>query len=485
MCIVFFIALLILNVFYNFSGSSQQLKKYTFISASLKGVLPDSTHNRFAESWIGAIPIPLPQDYIYGIDMQKYDFERGIPSYINGIWSEHGFWYYYIYAFLLKNPIGFQLLTIFAVMLSFVGKQWRSTFFNECILLCPVVFILFLISSQNGFSVHSRYLLPLLPFLFVWTGKVAHIFCTNIRGFKELLLIRIIVLFLIIWGMGSSFFVFPHSMSYFNEIAGGPIKGSKYLLGSDLDWGQDVYYLKQWQTLHPDARPLRISLSGTLPLENVGIKCDGAVPKEGDGSNVFAAIKPGWYAVNINNIYNSKKEYQYLQDKTPVARAGYSILIYNYSQEEIDNQRKSNNLPSLNEEKKTMQNFYNILCKQRAITVEKINVAIYVGSGVASDSVETIKILLKKDNYSCSDVSANNIRNGDLSHSDVLIVPGGLSNEMADALGNDGREEIRRFVKDGGGYVGICAGAYLASSTFERFLGLAYNPNSYCLIFYK
>jgi hypothetical protein len=96
LCTIFLIGILILNVFYNFSGSFQQLKKYSFISAALTSPSSDKTNvnkNRFAESWLGEIPIPLPQDYVYGIDVQKYDFERGIPSYINGVWSDHGCWY--------------------------------------------------------------------------------------------------------------------------------------------------------------------------------------------------------------------------------------------------------------------------------------------------------------------------------------------------------------------------------------------------------
>ncbi|MFM9148181.1 MAG: BPL-N domain-containing protein [Verrucomicrobiota bacterium] len=36
---------------------------------------------------------------------------------------------------------------------------------------------------------------------------------------------------------------------------------------------------------------------------------------------------------------------------------------------------------------------------------------------------------------------------------------GGSGSAEAEGLGVAGREEVRKFVREGGGYVGICAGA--------------------------
>ncbi|MDR1963194.1 MAG: glycosyltransferase family 39 protein [Planctomycetaceae bacterium] len=479
LCIIFVTSIIILNVFYNFSGSCKLLKQYSFISASLSGNSSENSNwdkNRFAQSSLGLLPIPLPQDYLYGIDVQKYDFERGIPSYVNGTWSEHGFRYYYLYAFLLKTPIGVQVLILVAVVLSFAGKQYRSDFFSEIVLIFPLSIILILISSQTGFSVHSRYLLPLLPFLFVWTSKTALVIFDErfnfVKTSRKQVLLQVLIVFFVVWGVISSLSVFPHSMSYFNEFAGGSCNGAKYLLGSDLDWGQDVYHLQHWQKKHPDARPIRIALSGTMPLEKTEIKYDGAIPKEGDGTNVLVAIRPGWYAVNVNNLYGKKNEYSYLKNKKPTARVGYSILLYYFGSEEINVLRKNFKLPSLEEEEQQITAFFEILSENKSDVDSKRTVAIYSGTGAASDSVDAIATLHEKENISHEKLTIQNIRSGNISKYDLLIVPGGLSNEMADALGNEGREAIRHFVHSGGGYVGICAGAYLASSTFEKFLGL-------------
>lgn len=44
-----------------------------------------------------------------------------------------------------------------------------------------------------------------------------------------------------------------------------------------------------------------------------------------------------------------------------------------------------------------------------------------------------------------------------------MVFPGGGGRAEANALGVEGRNIVKEFVKNGGGYIGICAGAYLAS----------------------
>ncbi|HCQ39544.1 MAG TPA: biofilm PGA synthesis protein PgaC, partial [Verrucomicrobiales bacterium] len=49
----------------------------------------------------------------------------------------------------------------------------------------------------------------------------------------------------------------------------------------------------------------------------------------------------------------------------------------------------------------------------------------------------------------------------------------------AAALGIEGRKEVRRFVEKGGGFVGICAGAYLAAANYSWSLGIC-DYNTFC-----
>ena len=70
--------------------------------------------------------------------------------------------------------------------------------------------------------------------------------------------------------------VYPHSMSYFNELAGGPNGGHRYLLGSNLDWGQDLLYLEKWTTQHSGAQIVRLAYYGGFNPHAVGIDASSA-----------------------------------------------------------------------------------------------------------------------------------------------------------------------------------------------------------------
>ena len=102
-----------------------------------------------------------------------------------------------------------------------------------------------------------------------------------------------------------------------------------------------------------------------------------------------------------------------------------------------------------------------------------IRVAIYDdggGSSIGPDNVE--KCLSTSKEFQFRRITAEDIRKGTLKDTDVLVQPGGSGSKQAAALGDDGCRAIKDFVGAGGGYVGICAGAYLASSEYTWSLGI-------------
>ena len=78
-----------------------------------------------------------------------------------------------------------------------------------------------------------------------------------------------------------------------------------------------------------------------------------------------------------------------------------------------------------------------------------------------------LNALSKFDEASVTKLTAEEIRSGMLSSLDILIQPGGSGGTQGRHLAEAGREEIRRFIRSGGGFIGICAGAYLASADYE------------------
>ena len=72
---------------------------------------------------------------------------------------------------------------------------------------------------------------------------------------------------------------------------------------------------------------------------------------------------------------------------------------------------------------------------------------------------------------------AEDIREGGLYRYRMLFVPGGWASNKISALGEGGREEIRRFVAAGGSYLGICGGAGMATENGLDLLPIRRRPS--------
>ena len=160
-----------------------------------------------------------------------------------------------------------------------------------------------------------------------------------------------LLLLCLISSVVSSLAVFPHSLSYFNELAGGPQGGPAHLLDANIDWGQDLLELKRWYDAHPDARPFYLAYFGFFDPELAGLDFQpvpGAPTAE--SPNLRPGSKtgpvPGWHAVSINVLYGYKHlghetdQYAYLRPVAPAARIGYSIMIYHLSLEDANRLRR-------------------------------------------------------------------------------------------------------------------------------------------------
>ncbi len=93
----------------------------------------------------------------------------------------------------------------------------------------------------------------------------------------------------------------------------------------------------------------------------------------------------------------------------------------------------------------------------------RLRAAVYRGSG-ASDTCAnaTLEILNASQDCEAAYVSSEKIQNGALKDFDVVFFPGGSASEQRKSLGDEGWKQLWGFLENGGGYVGTCAGAYLA-----------------------
>lgn len=97
----------------------------------------------------------------------------------------------------------------------------------------------------------------------------------------------------------------------------------------------------------------------------------------------------------------------------------------------------------------------------------EIKVGVYVGQGTGSSRAAMVKALSVESRFKVVEMTAEEIQRGAWNGCRVLIHPGGSGGGQGKAIGEAGRQQVREFVKAGGGYVGVCAGAYLATCDYD------------------
>jgi len=200
-----------------------------------------------------------------------------------------------------------------------------STLYETLYLLAPAIGILWLVSSQTGFNHHLRYVLPAFPFLFIFASRTALLLESRI------LAVRAIPIICVAWMIISNLSVYPHSLSYFNEFAGGPINGWKHLDYSNIDWGQDMILVKEWVEQHPDAKPLYILQTGYVSPQQMGIlvnTLDFTTQPSPVGKALVRDFAPGWYIIGLTRLVDPHDAFHEFLEREPDDLIGYSMRIY-------------------------------------------------------------------------------------------------------------------------------------------------------------
>jgi len=202
--------------------------------------------------------------------------------------------------------------------------------------LLPVV-TLFLATSQSSVDIGVRHVLPVYPFLFVLASRFATVQFQR-RGLASALT-SVSLSFTIF----SSVRIAPHQLAYFNEIIGGPGQGYRYLVDSNLDWGQDlknlkaymdkeklpIIYLSYFGSAPPSYYDIRYQyVPGTWPLKWPPV--DEPMPP---------AAPRKILAVSVNNLQDvfapEQPLFRWLRTSKPIAKIGYSIFVYDLTKDSV------------------------------------------------------------------------------------------------------------------------------------------------------
>ena len=259
-----FIVMLIINLGYAFKGSFSSLHDYrewfqseaSSESPDVAATLPPIRDGVIA-TCLDTVPIPLPRAYVEALILGKYFNATGLghgPTYLLGKVSQYGHWYYFLVAFILKTPLSIIALLVLAIWMTIKSRQSPATSDETSLLVTAGIIFLFF-SFCTTAQIGIRYILPMYPFLYVFLGKIVAKETTRLKS-------RMVVI-LSVYLVVSSLSYYPHYISYFNELCWNRTKLYKYLADSNLDWGQNNYYLADYVMLHHDEN---IHVNPTQPI---------------------------------------------------------------------------------------------------------------------------------------------------------------------------------------------------------------------------
>jgi 4-amino-4-deoxy-L-arabinose transferase-like glycosyltransferase len=333
------VTLAVVNAVYLCEGTGRQLGSFPLRSYRLtRGPKPESPaevrENRFVGTFLEKLPVPLPEHYVLGLDDQLFDVDSGMfPKYLRGQWrQEKGWWYYYFYCAAVKGPLGTLGLLAAGALAACLFRSCRRELTTEAALLLPMATLFLCVSFETGLNSHFRYVLPAFPFAFVFAGRLGPL-CRSGSHWWRWILIGVLAL-----NAASVLWVHPHYLTYFNELAGGPLGGGRHLADSNIDWGQGLLALRDWLHDRDAGRKLYLAYFGTMDPAVIGIQYD---PPPLDGP------VPGLHAVSVNYLLgmpaNALTYYRRFQ---PVATPGNSIYVYDLTPEQVQEARAEMGLPA-------------------------------------------------------------------------------------------------------------------------------------------
>lgn len=283
----------------------------------------------------GTVPLSEHLDQLLDIGNR---LQVSTPAFLLGEYSDVGWWYYFPVAFVLKTPLPTILLMAWGVIRIATKRSFFSILDRVALLIPPLGYLAIALTSDINLG--YRHLLPMLPFLFVFTGGAMGQMFTrmpagNLNPWTRRR--RIMALTLLTWLAVVSIWMYPHYLAFFNVLAGGPDHGWRALVDSNLDWGQDLSNLKLWLDEHNE-HPVWLSYFGEGRPEYYGIRYKGldSFPPRlmNPETRPFYPWDPapGLYAISVTNLqgvhFADHDQFAYFRERTPQAKVGYSIFLY-------------------------------------------------------------------------------------------------------------------------------------------------------------
>ena len=178
----------------------------------------------FRFSFAHGVPAP---EFWSGIQVVGLHNRVGQWSYLLGELRQFGVWYFFPVAIALKTPIAFLILAAAGAWLA-VRNRGAKRFWLGLAYACGILGV----AMSSNINLGLRHVLPMYVGLAVLGGAgLAQFWACSRRNLA-------IGAILLAWMAAASLISHPDYLAYFNELAGS--RPERFLVDSDLDWGQDV-----------------------------------------------------------------------------------------------------------------------------------------------------------------------------------------------------------------------------------------------------
>ncbi len=204
-------------------------------SATIRAVQFADRHALFPQAWLYGFL------YTYGSSIARHGFLCGQISMV-------GWWYYFPLAILFKTPLATLFGIGLAAVVWFFGRRRsagnRDGWPIAATLVGPVFYMI--VAMRSHLDIGLRHVFPVYPFLFIFLGVAA---AATFRRRPKITGWIVALLFLGL--LAETIAAYPDYIPFFNVAAGGSRGGLALLSDSNIDWGQDIAALAQWQHDHP------------------------------------------------------------------------------------------------------------------------------------------------------------------------------------------------------------------------------------------
>ncbi|MDD2731762.1 MAG: glycosyltransferase family 39 protein [Candidatus Pacebacteria bacterium] len=296
--------------------------------------------------WMADKPILRPfAQYTLGLLMVLQRASGGNTGYFLGEISAAGWKTYFPFVYLIKEPLGFHILSLIALLFAIgvmfrknkEGKitermtNWLNTHFAEFSMLLFII-IYWTSSLTSNLNIGVRHLLPAFPFQILLVS--AGITTLFLKG-SLIRLKKTFIFAMMLWQVYAVISIYPHFISYFNEIIGGPKNGYLYVVDSNLDWGQDLKRLKIWLDENKIDKAYIDYFGGGNPQYYLkekyapwwGLRNPDEIP-EGSYLAVSATLLQGGRGKPAPNFDQKTGYYLWLDKYQPMTVIGNSIFVF-------------------------------------------------------------------------------------------------------------------------------------------------------------